>query len=156
MRVSHRPQARAARLGAALRLPAEDAPQRRAGLSWRWRRAVRHRRRPERARLQRAGHRAAAGDRGIAAGRPPGPALAGGLSTLFRDLGERGLLAWALVVGPGGFGRAPRINANAGRDHWGPAFTVALAGGGIKGGRVLGRSDARAERPASTPYGPED
>ena len=45
---------------------------------------------------------------------------------------------------------------NAGRDHWGPAFTVALGGGGIKGGRVIGKSDARAERPASDPHGPED
>jgi uncharacterized protein (DUF1501 family) len=84
------------------------------------------------------------------------PALDAGLSTLFRDLGERGLLESTLVVITGEFGRTPRINANAGRDHWGPAFTVALGGGGIKGGRVIGKSDARAERPASTPYGPED
>jgi hypothetical protein len=56
----------------------------------------------------------------------------------------------------GEFGRTPRINQNAGRDHWGPAFTVALAGGGVKGGRVIGKTDARAEKPASSPYGPED
>jgi uncharacterized protein (DUF1501 family) len=60
------------------------------------------------------------------------------------------------VVVTGEFGRTPRINKNAGRDHWGPAFTVALAGAGIKGGRVVGKSDARAERPATDPYGPED
>jgi hypothetical protein len=56
----------------------------------------------------------------------------------------------------GEFGRTPRINANAGRDHWGPAFTVVLGGGGIQGGRVVGATDARAERPASPAYGPED
>jgi hypothetical protein len=84
------------------------------------------------------------------------PALDAALSTLFRDLAERGLLARTLVVVTGEFGRTPRINRNAGRDHWGPAFTVALGGGGIHGGRVVGRSDARAERPAETPHGPED
>ena len=84
------------------------------------------------------------------------PALDGALGTLFRDLGERGLLGRTLVVVSGEFGRTPRINKDAGRDHWGPAFTVALGGGGIHGGRVVGRTDARAERPASDPYGPED
>jgi len=84
------------------------------------------------------------------------PALDGALATLFRDLADRGLLSRTLVVVTGEFGRTPRINKNAGRDHWGPAFTVALAGAGIKGGRVVGKSDARAEKPASDPYGPED
>jgi uncharacterized protein (DUF1501 family) len=84
------------------------------------------------------------------------PALDGGLSTLFRDLADRGLLRTTLVVVTGEFGRTPRINNNAGRDHWGPAFTVALGGGGIQGGRIIGRSDARAERPAGDPRGPED
>lgn len=84
------------------------------------------------------------------------PALDGGLPTLLRDLADRGLLRTTLVVVTGEFGRTPRINNNAGRDHWGPAFTVAVAGGGIQGGRVIGRSDARAERPAGDPRGPED
>ena len=84
------------------------------------------------------------------------PAFDSAISTLFRDLGERGLLDSTLVVVTGEFGRTPRINKNAGRDHWGPAFTVLRGGGGLKGGRVGGRSDARAERPASDPYGPED
>jgi uncharacterized protein (DUF1501 family) len=84
------------------------------------------------------------------------PWLDAGVSTLFTDLAERGLLDSTLVVITGEFGRTPRVNKNAGRDHWGPAFTVALGGGGIKGGRVLGKSDARAERPASDPHGPED
>jgi uncharacterized protein (DUF1501 family) len=84
------------------------------------------------------------------------PGLDAALSTLFRDLAERGLLDSTLVLVTGEFGRTPRINKNAGRDHWGPAFTVALGGGGIQGGRVVGASDARAEKPAADPFGPED
>jgi uncharacterized protein (DUF1501 family) len=84
------------------------------------------------------------------------PAFDPAISTLFRDLADRGLLERTLVVVTGEFGRTPRINKNAGRDHWGPAFTVALGGGGVRGGRVVGASDARAERPASDPCGPED
>jgi uncharacterized protein (DUF1501 family) len=84
------------------------------------------------------------------------PALDGALATLFRDLADRGMLASTLLVVTGEFGRTPRINRNAGRDHWGPAFTVALGGGGIQGGRVIGATDARAERPLNNPHGPED
>ena len=84
------------------------------------------------------------------------PLLDRGLSTLLVDLQERGRLDSTLVVVTGEFGRTPRINANSGRDHWGPSFTVALAGGGIRGGRVVGKSDARAEKPDGNPYGPED
>jgi hypothetical protein len=84
------------------------------------------------------------------------PQLDTAMSMLFKDLAERGMLDSTLVVFTGEFGRTPRINKNAGRDHWGPAFTVILGGGGVKGGRVLGKSDARAEKPASDPYGPED
>jgi hypothetical protein len=84
------------------------------------------------------------------------PVLDGGLATLFRDLADRGLLETTLVVVTGEFGRTPRINKDAGRDHWGPGFTVALGGGGLKDGRVVGRTDARAEKPACDPYGPED
>jgi hypothetical protein len=84
------------------------------------------------------------------------PALDAAVPTLFADLAERGTLASTLVVITGEFGRTPRINKNAGRDHWGPAFTVALGGGGIQGGRVVGRTDARAERSAADPHGPED
>jgi uncharacterized protein (DUF1501 family) len=84
------------------------------------------------------------------------PWLDSALSTLLRDLSDRGLLDTTLLIVTGEFGRTPRINKNAGRDHWGPAFTVTVAGGGIKGGRVIGKTDARAERPASEPHGPED
>jgi uncharacterized protein (DUF1501 family) len=84
------------------------------------------------------------------------PWLDAGLSALLRDLADRGLLETTLLIVTGEFGRTPRINKDAGRDHWGPAFTVTLAGGGIHGGRVVGKTDARAERPAADPYGPED
>jgi uncharacterized protein (DUF1501 family) len=84
------------------------------------------------------------------------PAFDSALATLFRDLAERGLLESTLVVISGEFGRTPRINKDAGRDHWGPAFTVALGGGGLRGGQVIGRSDPRAEKPADDPHGPED
>ena len=84
------------------------------------------------------------------------PSLNSGMSALFSDLSERGLLERTLVIVTGEFGRTPRINKNAGRDHWGPSFTVMLGGGGIQGGRVIGASDERAERPATDPHGPED
>lgn len=78
------------------------------------------------------------------------------IATLFRDLSDRGMLESTLVIVTGEFGRTPRINKDAGRDHWGKCFTVALGGGGIHGGRVIGKSDAWAQEPADNPYGPED
>jgi hypothetical protein len=84
------------------------------------------------------------------------PALDTSLAALFRDLADRGRLQSTLVIVTGEFGRTPRINRNAGRDHWGPAFTVLLGGGGIRGGRVLGRTDARAQRPVGEAHGPEN
>jgi uncharacterized protein (DUF1501 family) len=84
------------------------------------------------------------------------PALDSGLSTLFADLADRGLLERTLVVATGEFGRTPRINKNSGRDHWGPGFTVVLGGGGLRGGVAVGASDARAEKAADNPYAPED
>ena len=84
------------------------------------------------------------------------PALDKALSAMLRDLADRGLLEKTLVIVTGEFGRTPRINKNAGRDHWGPSFTVLAAGGGVKGGRVIGASDERAEKPADKPHGPEN
>ena len=78
------------------------------------------------------------------------------IPTLFKDLDSRGLLQNTLVLLTGEFGRTPKINDSAGRDHWSRCFTVALAGAGIKGGRVLGKSDKWAMDPAEDPYGPED
>ncbi|MBY0523842.1 MAG: DUF1501 domain-containing protein [Gemmataceae bacterium] len=84
------------------------------------------------------------------------PIFDSGVSTLFRDLADRGMLERTLVLVTGEFGRTPRINKDAGRDHWGPAFTVLMGGGGIKGGRAIGTSNPRAERPATEPHGPEN
>lgn len=84
------------------------------------------------------------------------PSLDQGMSALFADLADRGMLDSTLVAVTGEFGRTPRINGNAGRDHWGPGFTVMLGGGGLRGGVAVGASDARAEKPAADPHGPED
>ena len=84
------------------------------------------------------------------------PHLDSAMSTLFLDLHQRGLLDHTLVLVTGEFGRTPRINKDAGRDHWGPSTAIAIGGGGIRGGNVVGASDARAEKPATEPWGPED
>ena len=69
------------------------------------------------------------------------PMLDQGLSALIQDLRQRGLFEETLVVVMGEFGRTPRINKQAGRDHWGSCSSVVLAGGGIRGGVVYGSSD---------------
>lgn len=79
-----------------------------------------------------------------------------GFSALIEDLDARGLLDTTLVIGMGEFGRSPRINANAGRDHWPHCYSVVVAGGGIKGGRVLGSSDKIGAYPATDPVSPGD
>lgn len=79
-----------------------------------------------------------------------------GFSTLIEDLDARGLLETTLVVGMGEFGRSPRINASAGRDHWPHCYSIVLAGGGIKGGRVLGASDKIGAYPATDHVSPGD
>lgn len=70
-------------------------------------------------------------------------------SALLEDLEQRGLLDETLVVWFGEFGRTPRFNGQAGRDHWGHVFSLALAGGGIRGGVVHGTSDKIGAYPAS-------
>jgi uncharacterized protein (DUF1501 family) len=84
------------------------------------------------------------------------PMLDQGLSALLGDLRERGLLEQTLVVCLGEFGRTPKINANAGRDHWGPCSAALLAGGGIRGGQVIGASDRLAAHPVTRPIDPVD
>jgi uncharacterized protein (DUF1501 family) len=84
------------------------------------------------------------------------PTLDAAIATLLRDLADRGLLESTLVIATGEFARTPRINGNAGRDHWPNGMTIPIAGGGVKGGIVLGASDARAEKPATDPVGPAD
>ena len=77
-------------------------------------------------------------------------------STLVADLAERGLLDETLVVMMGEFGRTPRINPNAGRDHHSRANSLLLAGGGLPGGVVIGRTDDRGDQPADRPVTPAD
>jgi uncharacterized protein (DUF1501 family) len=79
-----------------------------------------------------------------------------GLSALLEDLDSRGLLDETLVVWMGDMGRTPRINRDAGRDHWSFCYSVVLAGGGIRGGQVHGSSDRAAAYPATHQVGPAD
>jgi hypothetical protein len=78
------------------------------------------------------------------------------LTALLEDLKQRGLLGETLVVWMGEFGRTPKINKSAGRDHWGFCQSVLLAGGGVRGGQVYGSSDASAAYPAELPVSPDD
>lgn len=85
-----------------------------------------------------------------------GPEVDQAVSALIEDIHARGLDQKILVVVTGEFGRTPRINQRAGRDHWGPLSTLALAGGGLNVGQVIGQSTAKAETPATTPITPQD
>jgi uncharacterized protein (DUF1501 family) len=84
------------------------------------------------------------------------PALDQALSALLRDLDRQGLLAKTLVMVSSEFGRTPKINQTAGRDHWPKVFSVMLAGGGIKGGTILGSSNATASEPETDPVSTGD
>ena len=84
------------------------------------------------------------------------PALDQGLAALIEDLESRGLLERTLIMVSSEFGRTPKINNEAGRDHWPKVFSVMLAGGGVKGGLVYGSSDATATEPEFDPVSPED
>jgi len=77
-------------------------------------------------------------------------------AALIEDLSDRGLLDETLVVVMGEFGRTPRFNSVGGRDHWPNCFSVVLAGGGIRGGQVLGSSDRIGAYPTTTPVSPQD
>lgn len=79
-----------------------------------------------------------------------------GVSTLLKDLDERGLLDETLVVWMGEMGRTPLINNNAGRDHWSFCYSLIMAGGGIRPGQVYGSSDSSAAYPATNPVSPAD
>ncbi len=84
------------------------------------------------------------------------PPLDGGYAALLSDLKQRGLLDTTLVVWMGEFGRTPRINAAAGRDHWPGAISVCMGGGGLKTGMVVGSSNATGESPKDRPLRVED
>jgi hypothetical protein len=77
-------------------------------------------------------------------------------TALIEDLEARGLLESTLVLAWGEFGRTPRVNAQAGRDHYPNVFSAALAGGPVKGGRVVGESDSKGAFPKSNPKTPQD
>ena len=88
------------------------------------------------------------------------PWLDKGMSTLLTDLTERGLLDSTVLWWSGEFGRTPKVlwepPWNGGRGHWGQAFSAVLAGGGFKGGHVIGSTDARGEEVRERPVYPED
>lgn len=79
-----------------------------------------------------------------------------GMTALISDLDERGRLDSTMIIALGEFGRTPRINKDAGRDHWPDVYSVLVAGGGVKRGAVVGSSDAHAAFPVAEPIGPWD
>jgi hypothetical protein len=80
------------------------------------------------------------------------PQVDRGVANLIQDLHERGLDRDVVTVMWGEFGRTPKINGNAGRDHWAPVMSALVAGGGLKMGQAVGASTARGERPRDRPY----
>jgi len=89
------------------------------------------------------------------------PGVDTGVSALLDDLDSRNMLDDVLVVLVGEFGRTPSITKNGtnpvpGRGHWAPCYTAVFAGGGVRGGQVIGKSDKNGGYPASTPYHPND
>ncbi len=85
-----------------------------------------------------------------------GPQVDRAVAAFVEDTCARGLDKDILLVITGEFGRTPRVNGGAGRDHWAPLSTLALAGGGLKMGQVVGESSAKAEVPKTTPITPQD
>jgi len=83
-----------------------------------------------------------------------GPMFDNAYSSLLEDLSRIGLLDSTLVLATGEFGRTPRINPAGGRDHWPQCWTVVLAGGGVKGGQVVGASDSIGAAPQDRPVTP--
>jgi uncharacterized protein (DUF1501 family) len=84
------------------------------------------------------------------------PLLDTALAALIDDLRERGLFDETLVVVMGEFGRTPKLNTDGGRDHWPRVFSALVCGAGIRGGQVIGASDAHGESPAERPVTPSD
>ncbi|MEO2013672.1 MAG: DUF1501 domain-containing protein [Fuerstiella sp.] len=84
------------------------------------------------------------------------PEIDRGFATLVTDLKDRGLLDSTMVINAGEFGRTPQINNKAGRDHWPNVYSTILAGGGIRGGMVMGASDSKGAEVLSSPVSPAD
>jgi hypothetical protein len=80
------------------------------------------------------------------------PQVDRGVANLVQDLHDRGLADDVVTIMWGEFGRTPKINMNAGRDHWSPVMGAMIAGGGLKMGQAVGASTARGERPKDRPY----
>ena len=87
--------------------------------------------------------------------RGKGPRYDQAIAALVSDLGERGLDRNVLVVAMGEFGRTPKVNKTAGRDHWGRVMSVLMAGGGLKMGQVIGATDANGAAANAAPYRPQ-
>jgi hypothetical protein len=83
-----------------------------------------------------------------------GPMFDNAYSSLLEDLSRIGLLNSTLVLATGEFGRTPRVNPAGGRDHWPQCWTVVMAGGGVKGGQIVGSSDSIASAPKDRPVMP--
>jgi len=88
--------------------------------------------------------------------RQKGPSYDQGLAALVEDLHQRGLDKDVMVIAMGEFGRTPRVNKNAGRDHWGRVMSVLMAGGGLNVGQIVGSSNPKGEVPEDSPYRPEN
>ena len=84
------------------------------------------------------------------------PKLDSAISALLQDLDDRGRLGSTVVLVLSDFGRTPKVNPSAGRDHWSTASVALLAGGGLRGGVAVGRTNALAESPIDAPYTTED
>jgi uncharacterized protein (DUF1501 family) len=84
------------------------------------------------------------------------PPMDQAISALLDDLADRGLLESTLIVSIAEFGRTPKVNGSAGRDHWPDCYTVCFAGGGVRGGTVYGVSDKIAAYPDRDPVSPSD
>ena len=89
-------------------------------------------------------------------GRSCWPAFDRAFAALLEDLADRGILDDTLVVATGEFGRTPKINKNAGRNHWGACYSTVVAGGGIRGGQIYGASDRHAAFVKNSPVAPEE
>ena len=84
------------------------------------------------------------------------PALDQAIASLVTDLYETGLHRKVMLVAMGEFGRTPRVNKNAGRDHWGRVMSVLMSGGDLKVGQIIGASDSCGGVPVESPYRPEN
>ena len=85
-----------------------------------------------------------------------GPMFDMAYSSLLQDLHDRGLLTSTMVLAMGEFGRTPKVNPAGGRDHWPQCWSIVMAGGGVKGGQVIGASDEIGATPKDRPTSPAE